>query len=48
MDYSTKHPRAFTSDPGANTIVPGSPTKKIPIRLIGYETTISLIGSDLG
>jgi hypothetical protein len=48
MDYSTKRPRANTSDPGANTIVPGSPTKKIPIRLIGYETTISLIGSDLG
>ena len=48
MDHSTKHPRANTSDPGANTIVPGSPTKKIPIRLIGYETTISLIGFDLG
>ena len=48
MDYSTKRPRANTSDPGANTIVPGSPTKKIPIGLIGYETAISLIGSDLG
>ena len=48
MDYSTKRPRANTTDPGANTIVPGSPTKKIPIRLIGYETAISLIGSDLG
>ena len=48
MDYSTKRPRANTSDPGANTIVPGSPTKKIPIRLIGYEMAISLIGSDLG
>ena len=34
--------------PGANTIVPGSPTNKIPIRPIGYETTISLIGSDQG
>ena len=38
----------FHQHPRANTIVPGSPTKKIPIRLIGYETTISLIGSDLG
>jgi hypothetical protein len=34
--------------PGANTIVPGSPPKKIPIRLLGYERTLNLIGIFLG
>jgi hypothetical protein len=34
--------------PGANTIVPGSPPKKISIRLLGYERTLNLIGIFLG
>ena len=48
MDYSAKHPGVNTNDPGAHTFVPGSPPKKIPIRLLGYERTLSLIGIFLG
>jgi hypothetical protein len=48
MDYSTKHPGANTSDLRANTFIHGSPPKKIPIRLLGYERTLNLIGLFLG
>jgi len=39
------HPRFC---PGANTFAPGTPPRKMPIRLNSYEKILSLIGSDQG
>jgi hypothetical protein len=48
MNHPMDFPEQTQVYPGADTIVPGSPYKKIPIRLNADEKLLSLIGFDLG
>jgi len=47
MDHPLNNLRANASYLRENTIVPGNPSRKMPIRLYAYEKILSIIGSDL-